>query len=263
MITPTDLLRDLPTRIVPRRVLSYGRVGSTMDIARQELQTATAESLPLLVLAEEQTTGRGRMGRQWVAPPESALMFSLAMRPRWLAPADAGVLVWLMGVALCEALQGMYGLEPRLKWPNDVLLDEHKLAGILPEASSSQHHIEWAIIGCGINISASPPPDGLRYPAIHLTEQTGGEVDRRALLRALLVRLDDWYTRLESDTATTRANLFDAWRGLLVTIGQRVQVETTSGMLAGLAEDVEPSGALRLRSDNGDLHTISSGDVFG
>lgn len=254
-----------------------------MDVARAWLQQADAAQLPALILAEAQTAGRGRMRRSWGAPPGSALLFSLALRPHWLAADQAQVLVWMAGVALCEGITLATGLQPRLKWPNDVLLPAStatpdlpppsnaatapafvpsrwpKVAGILLEMSSLGAEVDHAIIGCGVNVHANPPSDmPLRYAATNLSVALGHPVARLPLLHALLTRLDAWYTRLQRGE---REQLFTAWRTLLLTPGHTIQVETATGIITGYAEDVEPSGALRLRDAAGTVHIIASGDV--
>lgn len=263
MFSPNEILNDLPISRLPRRVLSYTQIGSTMDAAREHLHSAGEDTLPMLVIAGEQTAGRGRQKRPWYAPPESALLFSLALRPSWMRPADASVLVWMTGVALCEGIQEQVGIEPRMKWPNDVLLQSKKIAGILLETSSGQDSLHYAVLGCGINVSASPPPETVRYPATHLTAVLNHEIDRLALLRAVLVRLDYWYSNLQDDMGSTRVTLFKTWHDKLETLGKHIQIQTASGMLEGVAEDVELSGALRLRDTGGGMHLISSGDIFG
>ncbi len=262
-ITAAAIRADLPVAQLPQTIVWHAQATSTMDLARAALVTASDTDLPLLVGADGQTAGRGRRGRVWTAPPSSALLMSLALRPHWLAPAEAGVLVWLMGVALCEAISSTTGLEPRLKWPNDILIGGHKVAGVLLEASSTSNQLEHVIIGCGINVSASPPADLVRYPATHLDAHAATPTERLTLLRAVLVRLDTWYSRLATDFAATRPALFAAWHALLDTIGTPIHVETAQGTLHGIAEAVEPDGTLRLRAADGQLHLITSGDVFG
>jgi BirA family biotin operon repressor/biotin-[acetyl-CoA-carboxylase] ligase len=278
-LSPAAILAGLETTTLPRAVLWYPQVGSTMDIAREQVRTATELELPLLVLTDEQIAGRGRSGRPWAAPPGTALLFSLAFRPTWLAPADAPLLTWMACVALCEGITAAMGLQPRLKWPNDLLLipaesaatpateqetssgtaTGRKIAGVLVELSSVEQTVTWAIIGCGLNVSASPPPTlPLRYPATDLSAALGRPVARLPLLRSILLRLDYWYTLLQ---AGERASLFSAWRHLLITIGQTVQVTTAAGTLRGVVEAVEASGALRLRDEAGNIHIVASGDV--
>ncbi len=266
-LNPDTILHDLPVQTLPRRVLCYTQVSSTMDIAREHLRQQPPEVFPLLVQADEQLAGRGRMRRPWVGAPGQSLLFSLVLRPHWLQPtADVITLVWLAGVSLCEAIAATSTLQPRLKWPNDVLLplpDQPdrmgKIAGILLESASSQQQVDWAIIGCGLNVNSSPSPDAsMRYPATSLTVAQGAPVARLHLLRAILTRMDSWYTRLQ---AGEREALFVAWRALLTTLGQQVTIDTGDGTLSGLAEAVESSGALNVRDKTGTLHVVTTGDI--
>jgi BirA family biotin operon repressor/biotin-[acetyl-CoA-carboxylase] ligase len=243
-------------------VRCYAQVGSTMDVARELLGSVADEELPLLVQADEQTSGRGRLGRPWVAPPGSALLCSLAIRPGWLAPERAISLVWMAGVALCDAVAEEAGVGAAMKWPNDLLVltpsGYAKAAGILLEASSGSQGIEWAIIGMGVNVSASPPPELTRYPASSLSAAAGRPVSRLGLLRALLRHLDRWHSRL---IAGEERAMFEAWRRHLHTLGREVSVQLPQGTLVGQAEAVDASGALIIRDHAGALHTITTGDV--
>lgn len=257
----------------------YEQVSSTMDVAREKLQTNPQDS-PLLVVANEQTAGRGRQQRRWDAPAGTALLFSLALHPIWLDPAHASALIWMTGVAVCEAITETTGLKPLLKWPNDVLLPVHprppeaplsetpgasspsavaKVAGILLEAGSSQHRVEWAVVGCGINVNATPSGEcSLRYPATCLAHLVGSPLDRSVVLRAVLKRLGHWYVALEWGEQEL---LFLRWRELLHTIGKEVVIQTFEGTIRGVAEGVERSGALRVRDASGVLRYIANGDV--
>jgi len=172
------------------------------------------------------------------------------------------VLVWMAAVALCEAVEDVTPLRAALKWPNDLLLPTPdgcaKAAGILLEVSIGHRAFEWAIIGCGVNVSAAPPPGTTPYATTSLAAAVGGSVSRLALLRALLRRLDHWYTQL---SLGQQVELFAAWSGRLTTLGQQVRVEAPDGPITGYAEGVEPSGALRIRDAAGAIHSITAGDV--
>jgi BirA family biotin operon repressor/biotin-[acetyl-CoA-carboxylase] ligase len=291
------IVAGLANPAFPRTVSCHGPVGSTMDVARELLQRLADSQLPALVVADEQTAGRGRLGRPWVAPPGSALLASLALRPLWLAPERGVALVWMAAVALCEAVEEVTSLSPGLKWPNDLLVaarrysdeddetdalaepsyeqappqiaDHHprsaagrplwaKAAGLLLEVTLGAGGIEAAIIGCGINVSAAPPAGATRYPATSLAEAAGAPVSRLALLQALLRRLDAWHSALQ---AGEEQQLFEAWRARLITLGQQVAVETPGGRIEGLAEAVDRDGGLIVRDAAGVAHTVSAGDV--
>jgi BirA family biotin operon repressor/biotin-[acetyl-CoA-carboxylase] ligase len=259
----TAILADLRTATLPRAVRCYPQVGSTMDVARQLLLDLQDDELPLLVQADEQTSGRGRLGRVWAAPPGSALLISLALRPRWLAPERAISLAWMAGVALCDTVAEQTGLAAALKWPNDLLLPTEggghaKAAGILVEAGFGGGAVEWVIIGIGVNVSDSPPPSITGYPATNLCAAAGRPIGRLALLRHLLRRLDEWHAQM---IAGEEQALFDAWRGRLHTLGQMITVQRPQGPISGRAEAVGRDGALILRDADRVTHTITTGDV--
>lgn len=271
IITPEALLHDLPVVALPRRVYCYERTTSTMDVARAHIREAADDEFPLLVLTETQEAGRGRRGRIWVAPPHSSLIFSLVLRPVWLTYTIMPSLVWLMSVALCEAIEEHVGIAAVVKWPNDVLIPMSlpndtspygKVAGILIESSSDAHTARpaWAIIGCGVNVNATPPTDiPLRRPATCLAVAGNHPISRLDLLRTLLVQLDYWYGLLAHGESST---LFDAWRSRLITLDTFVEIEMTDGTtLCGYAEAVDSSGALQVRDSMGIQHSVTSGDL--
>lgn len=261
-----SLERDLPATVVGRPLLGYQQVESTNDLVRAHARADHDEGL--VILAEEQTAGRGRLGRGWAAPPGSSLLMSLLLRPAWLAPAEAFALTMLAGVALCEAVEQVAPLAAALKWPNDLMLPGpagaglRKAAGVLSELEIVGGQIAWAAIGMGINVNWTPDGlvDGrdLSLVATSVSAASGRAVERQALLSALLLRLDARYLALRQGR---REELFRDWRARLATLGQSIVVQLPQGALRGVAEDVEPSGALRLREPDGTARLILAGDV--
>lgn len=262
---------DLQTSLIGHPLLHHASVGSTNDLVKAQARNGHAEGL--VIIADEQRAGRGRLGRGWTAPPGSSLLMSLLLRPAWLPPADAFLLTMLAGVALCEATEQIVPLRAGLKWPNDLMLPVPqpdgtpsfcKAAGILSEIEIADERIGWVVIGMGTNVSWSPQGvvDGrdLALSATSLNAAVGQPVERMALLRALLQRLDARYAALRRGQ---REELFAAWRARLVTLGTRATISLPNETLYGLAEDVEPSGALRLRDEQGNLRVITSGEVGG
>ena len=242
-------LHGLGTR--PYRYLR--QTGSTNDDAAQWL----AEGAPdgALVLAEEQLTGRGRYDRVWQAAPGSALLMSLIVRPR--ESVEALPRFTLMGaVALAETLAGM-GLNPGIKWPNDVLLEGGKVSGILAEAAWHGDQLTGIVLGMGINVrqDALPAEDAIRLNAATLESVLGYAPDRGVLLLGLLAQLDHWRANVEAP------ELLAAWRMYSVTLGRRVVVVQGAERLTGVAEDIDGQGALLLRLESGKLHRLLAGDV--
>jgi BirA family biotin operon repressor/biotin-[acetyl-CoA-carboxylase] ligase len=265
-LSPAIIQRDLPATIIGSAVECYPQLGSTSDVARERARAGQPEGL--VVLADEQVAGRGRLGRGWAAPPGSSLLLSVLLRPAWLAPADAFLLTMLAGVALCAAVEQAAPVQAALKWPNDLLLPTpsgpRKAAGVLSELELDGDRIGWVVLGMGINVNWAPQGvvDGrdLGQQATSLSASLGQPVERLALLRALLVQIDREYSALRQGH---RHSLFERWRARLATLGQPVQVRMPAGELHGTAEDVEPSGALRVRDAHGTLHSVLAGDVGG
>jgi BirA family biotin operon repressor/biotin-[acetyl-CoA-carboxylase] ligase len=234
-------------------VRHFESIGSTNDAAL----AWAAEGAPdlSLVIADEQTAGRGRLNRKWFTPKGSALAFSLIVRPFGHAPLSRTV--GLAALSITDALL-KHGLAPQIKWPNDILLNGRKVAGILIETVWSGADVDSLVIGIGINVNREsvPPPEDLQFPAASIEEQLGHPLDREELLRdilsAFLVR------RLQIDTDA----FLQAWEGLLAFRGERVQItsnkdEQLSGELIGLGSD----GSLCLRNEKGRQITVHFGDV--
>jgi len=239
-------------------VYLYQQIGSTNDEARRLAQARAPEGL--LVIAETQTAGRGRAGRRWLTPPGSALAFSLVLRPS-ASPAQAARLTMLAGLAVCEAIEQVSGVQTALKWPNDILAGGQKTAGILVEAVTrpeGEPRLDYAILGIGINVDAAPPASEVDFPATALNAQAAQPVDRLILLRAILQRLEDGYAAV---AAPDPLPLYSAWAARLVWLGERVVVQTAGAQMAGEAESADPDGALVVRLESGERVRVLAGDV--
>lgn len=263
MLDPEAIRAGLaPDATLPLTIHCYEQVGSTMDLARTAIATLPPNALPVLIVAEEQTAGRGRLGRRWIAPPGSALLFSLGLRPPAAITDTPTALIWLAAVALLETIETETPLRAGLKWPNDVLVQTPngwaKTAGILLEGGWDNGTLAWAIIGCGINVSAAPDPSATRYPATALTVAGAPHVDRLRLLQALLRRYDFWFRHLQTGDSY---RLWQVWRSRLLTLGQIVTITTGSDTLSGEAVDVTHNGALMIRTASGAFRVVESGDV--
>jgi BirA family biotin operon repressor/biotin-[acetyl-CoA-carboxylase] ligase len=250
------LLRALAGLRFGHPVYLFQQIGSTNEEARRLAQAGAPEGL--LVAAEEQTAGRGRAGRRWSTPAGSGLAFSLVLRPS--APAaQAARLSMLAGLAVCEGIEQAAGVPAAIKWPNDVLLAGQKAGGILVEvASQDAEQLEFAVLGIGLNVSEAPPAGAVDFPATHLAAHTGRPVERVALLRAILERLEARYPAMSLAEAEP---LHADWAARLVWLGQPVVARTPGGDLAGLAEGTDPDGALVVKLDSGERVRVHAGDV--
>jgi BirA family biotin operon repressor/biotin-[acetyl-CoA-carboxylase] ligase len=221
-----------------------------------------------VLVAEEQTAGRGRLGRTWTSVPGASLTFSVLLRPVTVPAARRGLLALLTGVAVASAVRsvtdrgGSGGVDAVLKWPNDVLVRDRKLAGILAEQSPDGSAV---VMGTGINVATPAEalpvsPTGLAGTSL-LAE--GAAVAREALLLEVLRQLERWYVAFRADPDPVRTGLLDAYRPLCVTLGRQVRVELPIGrFMTGVARDIDPDGRLLISDNPGDPPmAISAGDV--
>lgn len=228
----------------------FQQLGSTNDEAKTLADAGAPEGL--LVLAETQTAGRGRQGRRWLTPPGTALAFSLVLRPA-LPAAQAARLVMLAGVAVAEAVEHTAGVHAQLKWPNDVLLNGRKVAGILVESALREADLEYAILGIGLNVSWAP--EGMDFPATSVEAEAGRPVDRTALLRAILERLEAGYPGLAGEA------VWQAYHPRLAWLGQPTEVRLEGETLIGQAEAVTADGQLVFRLTSGEVRHLLAGNL--
>jgi BirA family transcriptional regulator, biotin operon repressor / biotin---[acetyl-CoA-carboxylase] ligase len=234
-----------------RPLLYFPVIGSTSTHV-MELARAGAEP-GILVIADEQTAGRGRIGRSWTSLPGRQLEFSLLLKPDF----PPHFLVMASAVAAAEAIQAVAAIPVGIKWPNDVEVGGRKAGGILIETAGG-----IAVLGIGINVSGSLAGDPLLAPAaITLEDAAGHSLSREELFVDLLRRLDRRNAELSTNGDTARTALYAAWRERLVTLGRRISVRQGESTLSGIAEDVDASGALLLCLDDGTLVPVHWGDV--
>jgi len=214
-----------------------------------------------VLVAEEQTAGRGRMGRSWVSQPGAALTFSVLLRPSGVPPARRGWLPLLAGVAVATAVRSVAGVPATLKWPNDVLADDKKLAGILAEQSG-----ELVVVGIGINVAT--PSDALPVsptglPATSLLVE-GADVPRDTLLIEVLRQLERLYLAFREAPDPRRSGLLTSYVDLCATLGRAVRVELPGDRsVVGAAEGIDADGRLLVReTGTTSLTPISAGDVI-
>ena len=253
-----DLLARLEgTRMIGRDIQVFQQTASTNDIADRLARDGVAEGV--VVFAESQSHGRGRLGRRWESPSGQGLWLSVLLRPR-IHPSAATQLTVLAAVACARAVECQTGLKPAIKWPNDLLFGQRKFGGILLELSAELDHIRHVVLGVGldVNVASSDLPASLRGVATSLRSELGRPVDRPALAAALIRELDIAYGQLDSGGFTALA---DEWEARCTTLGQRVVVRMGVRELLGTAESLDDDGALRVRTEHGRLERVVGGDV--
>lgn len=209
----------------------------------------------LVEVADFQSAGRGRLGRTWSAPPGTALMFSVLLRPPGVPQERWSWLPLLAGVAAVDAVRRHTGVPVVLKWPNDLLVADRKLAGVLAERAG-----DAVVVGMGLNVSLTSAQ--LPSPAATSLQVAGATTDRLALLWAVLDALAGWYARWQETSGDAAAcGLAHAYEDRCTTLGRRVRVELPDGGVEGTATGITGDGALRVRDQGGAVHTLAAGDV--
>lgn len=211
-----------------------------------------------MVVADEQTTGRGRRGRTWASPKGSNLLVSILLRPP-LEPEQVFVLTMVLGLVTARVLQERTGLSALIKWPNDVYLRGKKLAGILTEFSTRGKTLEYVILGMGLNVNWHPPQEeGIRQPATSLLAETGKGFSGNELLEEILSGLQASYRKVLQGEIE---GFYRKWNDLSLILGRQVTLESDSEVLEGKAVRIDEQGALILEERDGSTRRIFCGDV--
>ncbi len=252
-LTPEGIRDALHTKLLGQHVVYHEAIDSTNTLAKALAQRGAEEGT--LVIAEEQTAGRGRLGRRWLAPRGSSLLFSLIFRPDLPAERAQG-LTMVCGLGTCQAISALSGLPAKLKWPNDVVLHGRKVGGILTEASTTGMRVDYVVVGIGLNVNldvATLPAD---FNATSISNELGRALSRSSLLQTILGQIERRYLMLRAGEWPAKD-----WAATLETVGQRVKLCATQGILEGIATAVDEEGALVLRLDNGQLRKVHVGDI--
>ena len=257
LLTPQEVEPHLRTKVMGRvGYHHYKELSSTNDKAKALAAQGCAHGT--LVVAEAQKAGRGRLGRSWHSPLGSGLYFSLVLRPDF-APHLAPRVTLLGGVALCRAIRELTGVEAGIKWPNDVLVKQRKVGGILTEMEAEADAIHHLILGFGVNVNMESCDLPAPLKATSLMLETGKRQSRAQILAGILLRVEELWNRLLSDGFEPIA---DAWREASVTLGRLVGVEKEGGVIVGRAKDIDEEGALLLTDQGGHFHRITYGEVL-
>lgn len=250
----TLIQQGLNTRRFGRHIVYHETIGSTNDAALALADENAPEGTA--VISDEQTAGRGRMARTWLAPPRSSILMSLVLYPP-LAPSGLGKLPTPFALGCCQAIRLQTGLDARIKWPNDLLIRGKKCAGILAEAKIAGNVIEYAVVGLGLNVNfRASLVQGIPGDATTLSDELGRRIPRAALVRSILEHSEHYYARLCAGDA-----LREDWKANASTVGQRVHAFTPWGEEQGVAEDIDDDGALWLRRPDGSRVRLVAGDV--
>ena len=258
VLVPHEIREGLQTRIFgQKRLICHQTIDSTNITARSEAEKKSSEGT--LVVADTQTQGRGRRGRDWSSPQGAGIYMSLLLRPI-MEPEQAMKITLMTAVAAAEAITTETGLPVRIKWPNDLQVNGRKIAGILTEISTEMDVINYIIVGIGINVNTKQKqfdPE-LKEIATSLFIEAGREFSRVRLIQAFLVEMERYYNILQTHGFV---DILNVWKKLSDTIGKQIDVILINKTFSGVAMDVDKDGRLIVKDNQGVIHHFFSGDV--
>jgi BirA family transcriptional regulator, biotin operon repressor / biotin---[acetyl-CoA-carboxylase] ligase len=255
LLLPLEIKNGLHTQFFGHHIHWEYEVSSTNTLALQLAEKGSPEGT--VVVSETQKQGRGRMGRTWISQPESGVYVSLILRPKFV-PMKAPCITFMSAIALVEALEQTFGIQARIKWPNDVMIHGKKVAGILTELKAEMEGIHYVIVGIGINANNRKFPTSLQDKVTSLAIERGEEISRVKLVQTLLQKLEHWYL---TTTNQSMEQTFERWRELSCTVGHRVEVNVGDEVFKGIATRLGQDGSLYVQLDSGAEKQILAGDV--
>jgi BirA family biotin operon repressor/biotin-[acetyl-CoA-carboxylase] ligase len=252
LLYPDEILSGLKTTLFGKKIVYYEEANSSNDIAKKAAPTAEEGTI---VVVEQQTGGRGRLGRQW-ASPKGGIWFSIILKPH-IALAKASRLTLTFGLSVVKTIR-MFGIDAKIKWPNDVVINGKKVSGILTEVEAEIDAVDFVVIGIGINVNMSLKdiPESLRENSTTLRDETGKTIDRVDFLQKLLFEMEQDYIRFStqpfSEIVTDIIDLSD-------TIGKEVTVTMPNRIVSGIVVGISKTGALLLKRNDDVVEEIIAG----
>ena len=249
-----QVYQGLKTKDFGKRILYFDSLSSTMDMATQLALKEANEGT--VILAETQVKGRGRLGRIWHSPKYKGLYFSIILRPK-IALEKASIITLLAAIGICEGIKNYCALDVQIKWPNDLMVRNKKLGGILTEIKAEVDEVNFMVIGVGLNINNDKK--SLISQATSLMQEKGEDLSRLAVLQSILYRLEVNYSLFKAKGPLA---IVDKWRQFSLTLGKRVKVYSHKEHIEGEAVDVDSDGGLLIRLDSGLTQKVFAGDVI-
>lgn len=253
LLTPTAIKAGLKTQIIGKNIQYFKETESTNIIAR-EIAGSVEEGT--VVIAESQTGGRGRMGRKWISP-EGGIWLSIIVKPK-IQPLYASRITFLAGVSVAKTIRS-YGLQAKIKWPNDVLINGKKVCGILTEIEAEIDLIDFCVVGIGIdaNVDTESFPDEAKETSTSLKKELGSGINRVEFVQKLLEEFESLYLKFQKDGFSP---ILEEWRNMSATIGEWVKITTQARTIYGEAIGVDSEGALVLETGEGKLEKVVAGN---
>ncbi len=258
LLLPAEIRENLKTRVFGNKDIHYfDEIDSTNTKAKELAEQGAPEGT--LVIAENQTLGRGRRGRQWYSSHGKGIYATIILRPN-IPPTGAPRITLMTAVAMAKALLSQVNMSIRIKWPNDILVKNKKLLGILTEISTEMDAVNYILVGFGLNVNTPHQdfPSEIRDIATSVFVETGEEQSRRRLLQACLEQFETHYNMFKQNEFGT---ILQQWKLLSKTMGSKIVVDVLGRKHTGIILDIDDDGVLILKDNENKIHRIFSGDI--
>jgi len=259
--TTTELVEDaiklrLSETSIFKKVELYETLDSTNSAAKRLWQNGDQEAM--LVLSREQTAGKGRRGRQWLSPKDQGVFMSMLLTPD-IEPVHGSMLTLVAGLAVCEAIEELTGLEPMIKWPNDLVLNNKKICGILTEMSAEVDFIHYVVVGIGVNVSQEEFDDQIETMATSIGQVWGRTLSRPDLIGKIIEKFEVHYK--EFLLVKDLSFLVRAYNARCINVGAKLRVSSRNATIEGEGIGVNPDGTLQIRLADGTITSVNAGEV--
>ncbi|MCX7747352.1 MAG: biotin--[acetyl-CoA-carboxylase] ligase [Clostridia bacterium] len=265
VLSTHEIGHNLETKVIGRNIEYFNSIDSTNNYAKKIANEGCAEGT--VIVAENQTAGRGRLGRAWNSPDKKGIWMSVVLHPAIL-PGDVGVITLAAAVAVVDALKRAAGIKAGIKWPNDIILDGKKVCGILTEMNAEMERINFVVIGIGLNVNQAEDdfPEELRDRAVSLKSFSGRcgadavqySFNRCEIIKEVLLQLENIYNILNQGKVT---QVIDLWKNYSETLGKEVLVTLREQCFRGVAKDISTDGKLIVACDDGVVREFVSGEI--
>lgn len=255
IINEVELTEGLQTKNLGKSLIFMQKVDSTNNeikrLAQKEYPNGTT------VVAESQSSGKGRLGRLWSSPNGTGLWFSFLLRPQ-IPPNQIAGITLATGLGVCKAIRNFIGVNALIKWPNDIIIANKKLCGILTEMAAESDRIEYAVVGIGINVNTIEFPEEIQHKATSLFIETQKQINRAELFKNILFEVEKYIEKYLSDN---QMDIIDEYKKLCATLGRKVTVTRGKHILSGTAISINNEGELIVKKETGEEIYVNSGEV--
>ena len=255
-IAEEEVASRLQTERMGRQIRYFSRIDSTNQYAKRIAEEGAPDGT--LIIADEQTAGKGRSGRTWVTPPAEAIAFTLLLRPK-LSPDRISMVTLVMGLAVTNAVNSLHGVSAGIKWPNDVVIKGRKLCGILTEMSAEVRQVNYIVIGVGINANLTSFPEEIREIATSLKLELGRDINRAELIARVMAEFERLYAEFEAQGDL--GAVMQEYNELCLNAGSKVRVLDPNGEYTGTSRGINSMGELLVETEDGKMQEVYAGEV--